>query len=196
MSAPEMSTSPSLLRSLGGPAPAEAWVVFVNQYSPLIENRCRAARLQAADAQDVTAQVFAHLVRALKGFRYDPARRFRGYLTRTVDNAIRTHWRLVSRRPHVVAWGGDGVPEPLADLPAELDDLIRARLDGVARAVELVRFEVGPRAWAAFWLTAVEGVTGGEAAARLETTPAAVYTSKNRVLARLRDVVGLTRAAG
>jgi len=53
-----------------------------------------------------------------------------------------------------------------------------------------VRFEVGPAAWQAFWLTAVDGLSGAEAAARLGQTPAAVFMAKSRVLARLRAAAG------
>lgn len=191
MTAPEFSTSPTLLRSLYGPAAGAAWAVFVQRYAPLVDERCRSAGLQPADAEDVRQQVFAHLVTALAGFRYDPARRFRGYLTRAVDNAVRTRWRELARRPGLVGRGGDdAVPEPLAALPAELDDLIRDRLAAVARAVEAVRFEVGADAWGVFWLTAVEGLSGEEVGTRLGKKPSAVYTAKSRVLARLRAVVG------
>lgn len=186
----EMSTCPTLLRSLGGSADAAAWRVFVERYTPLIDERCRNARLQSADCDDVRQQVFAQLVKALIGFRYDPARRFRGYLSQTVDNAIRTRWRL-ARRSGVIGLGDRDVPEPLAALPAELDDLIRNSLQSVSRTVEKVRFVVGPEAWAAFWLTAIDGLSGEEAGARLGKQPSAVYMSKSRVLAKLRTAVGM-----
>lgn len=186
MSVPETSTSPTLLRSLFGPAPESAWASFVELYAPLVDDRCRRARLQPADCEDIRQRVFARLVIALRGFQYDPARRFRGYLSRVVDNAIRTHWRELSRRPGAVGRGGPELPEPLAALPDELDELIRQQLENEARSIETVRFEVGPEAWAAFWLTAVEGLSGEEAGERLGKRPSAVYMAKSRVLARLR----------
>lgn len=185
----EPSTSPTLIRALAGPAADAAWAVFVERYTPLVDERCRKVGLQAADADDVRQQVFAQLVKALAGFRHDPARRFRGYLSRVVDNAITTQWRELARRPGSVGRGGD-LPEPLAELPGELDDLIRDRLAEVVRAVERVRFEVGPGDWAPFWLTAVEGLSGDEVALRLGRKAAAVYVAKSRVLKRLRQSLG------
>ena len=185
----EPSTSPTLIRALTGPAADAAWAVFVRRYTPLVDERCRRAGLQAADADDVRQQVFAQLVKALAGFRHDPARRFRGFLSRVADNVIRTRWRELARRPGSVGRGGD-LPAPLAALPGELDDLIRDRLDEVVRAVERVRFEVGPDDWAAFWLTAVEELGGEEVGQRLGRKASAVYVAKSRVLKRLRESLG------
>ncbi len=186
MNAAESSTSPTLLRALSGSASSTAWSVFVGRYTPLVNERCRRAGLQVADIDDVRQQVFAQLVKALAEFHYDPARRFRGYLSRVIDNAIATHWRQLARRPGSVGRGGD-LPEPLAALAGELDDLIRERMAVVMRVVEHVRFEVGPEVWAAFWLTAIEGLSGDEAAVRLGKKASAIYVAKSRVLMRLRE---------
>src|SRR3954451_15538079 len=141
------TTSPTLLRLLALPGSDEAWEVFIDRYGPLIDDRCRRAGLQPADADDIRAGIYAHLVRSLRSFRHDPVRRFRGYLQRVVDNAIRTHWRTLRRRPGWVGRGGDAddtPPGPLAALGAELDEQILARVDGVLRVVDQVRVEVGP----------------------------------------------------
>ncbi|MBP3954789.1 sigma-70 family RNA polymerase sigma factor [Gemmata sp. G18] len=189
MNISDASTDPALMRSLVGPASTAAWQVFVAQYTPLINERCRKAGLQPSDTDDVRQQVFMQLLKALDGFHYDPARRFRGYLSQAVDNALRSRWRVLGRRPEWVGFGGD-IPEPLASLPSELDDLIRERLQNVWRVVERIRYEVGTEAWAAFWLTTVEGLPGEEAAERLGKKASAIYMSKSRVLTRLRDAVG------
>src|SRR5437870_3519243 len=48
-------TSPTLLGRLRQPADDQAaWAAFVDRYGPLILGWCRAARLQDADAEDVT----------------------------------------------------------------------------------------------------------------------------------------------
>src|SRR5690348_7237420 len=126
-------------------------------------------------------------------FRLDPAHRFRGYLQTVVDNAIRTYWRVLSHRPGWVGTGGDGpdaVPEPLSTLGAELDDEIQERLGRVLREVDRVRFEVGPSAWGAFWLTTVDGLPAAQAGERLGMSAAAVYMAKSRVVRRLREQAG------
>ncbi|HYT94076.1 MAG TPA: hypothetical protein VEL76_35500 [Gemmataceae bacterium] len=43
--------------------------------------------------------------------------------------------------------------------------------------------------WRAFWLLAVEGKTGKEAARALGMTLAAAYMAKSRVLARLKEEI-------
>lgn len=187
------STSPTLLRMLALPGSDEAWRTFVDRYGPLIEAHCRRAGLQQADVDDVRAEVCGKLVEAMEGFQYDPARRFRGYLRRIVDNVIRSHWRVIRRRPGWVGRGGDGddeMPEPLASLGDELDLRIQSRLDDVARLVERVRFEVGPTNWRAFEMIAVERVAGAEVARQLGKSVAAVYVAKLRVRDRLLAAVG------
>lgn len=188
------TTSPTLLRLLGLPGNDEAWTAFVEKYNPLIEDRCRRAGLQPADVEDVGAEVRLKLIEAMKGFQYDPARRFRGYLQCVVDNVVRTHWRVLKRRPGWVGRGEDGddsIPEPLASLGDELDRQIQSLMGDVERAVERVQFEVGPDQWRAFELTAVEGLSGAEAAERLGKSIAAVYMAKRRVRGRLQAEAGI-----
>ena len=190
------TTSPTLLHLLILPGSDEAWAQFVERYGPLVDRRCRAARLQAADAEDIRSAVFAHLLAAFRTFRHDPARRFRGYLQRVVDNAVASHWRTLGRRPGWVGAGGetcDDLPESLAGLGAELDERIRAQTQAMSRLIEGVRATVGTDAWEAFRLTAVEGLSGAEAAEALGKTPAAVFMAKSRVLARLRAAVEASR---
>src|SRR4051794_3316022 len=124
MDAPDSpSTSPTLLALLKGPGSDEAWGRFVRLYQPLLAARCRAAKLQPADAEDVTARVLAKLVTALRSFEYDPARRFRGYLRTVVASALADFWADRRRQPGTVGNGGPdadplaAVPDPLHGLP-------------------------------------------------------------------------------
>lgn len=82
------------------------------------------------------------------------------------------------------------MPDPLASLGPELDERIQSRIEAVSRAIDRVRFEVGPENWRAFELTALDGLPGVEAAERLGKSTAAVYVAKCRVLARLRVEAG------
>jgi RNA polymerase sigma-70 factor (ECF subfamily) len=50
-----------------------------------------------------------------------------------------------------------------------------------------VRLRVAPRTWEAFRLTALEGLSGAEAARRLEMQVAAVYMAKRNVQKKLRE---------
>jgi RNA polymerase sigma-70 factor (ECF subfamily) len=183
------TTSPTLLKRLAMPGADEAWDLFLERYGPLIEARCRQVGLQAADADDVRAAVLARLVPTFRRFRHDPSRRFRGYLQRAVDNAIRSHWRAIRQRPGWIGTGGEGldeIPAPLAGLGAEIDHHVESRVEAAWRVMARLERSVGEESWRAFELTAIEGLSGVEAAARLQKDPSAIYAAKSRVLKRLR----------
>jgi RNA polymerase sigma-70 factor (ECF subfamily) len=106
--APESATSTSLLvRLQQAPADQAAWEEFVRRYGARIHGWGRGWGLQEADAQDVSQDVLLKLVRAMQAFRYDPARRFRGWLKTVAHHA----WQDLARGRKVIAAGGD----PAAD---------------------------------------------------------------------------------
>ena len=79
---------------------------------------------------------------------------------------------------------------PRDRLPETDDDetnIVSERQMLARRAAELIRNEFEPRTWQAFWLTAVEQHSAGDAAARLGTTAGAVRQAKYVVLRRLRE---------
>lgn len=93
-------TRASLLSRVRDPSDAVAWGEFDAAYRDLIIRYCRAKGLQVADAEDVRQLVMLSLSRALRTFEYQPARgRFRGYLYRTVRNAITQHIARPKNRP-------------------------------------------------------------------------------------------------
>jgi RNA polymerase sigma factor (sigma-70 family) len=190
------STSPTLLHLLGCPGHEDAWRTFLELYGPFIGGRARRAGLQSADVDEVTSRVLASLLSAMPGFRYDPARKFRGYLTTVADNAVKRWWLEHHRRPGTQGKGGDddhallnGVPLPdsLASLGGELDDQIRRRAAWAGRLMELVRGQVEPETWEAFRLTALDGVPAAEAAGRLGKSVGAVYMARSRVVKLLKQ---------
>src|SRR5438067_1653747 len=94
-----MNTTPvSLLERLcHADAEQAAWQQFVELYTPLLCQWARRLGLQNHDAADLVQEVFAVLVRKLPNFRYDPDRRFRGWLwTITVNKARERHRRLAA----------------------------------------------------------------------------------------------------
>jgi RNA polymerase sigma-70 factor (ECF subfamily) len=190
--ASELRTSATLLFRLRGPATdQQAWAELVNRYGPLVRGWCLHWRLQEADAQDVTQTVLTKLVARLREFDYDPARSFRAYL-KTV--ARRTWQELVEGRRRAGAGGGDTAHlELLAGVEAR-DDLAR-RLDAeydrelLDAAVARVRARVEPHTWEAFRLTAQEGLSGADAAARLGLSLFVVFKAKSKIRKMLRDEI-------
>ena len=97
----------------------------------------------------------------------------------------REHQRFVkkaARQPEALA-AGDDIPAP--DEFADWDAAVRPQL--VAAALEDLKADVSETTWQAFHLTAVEGLSGEQAADRLGITRAAVYLARGRVLARIRE---------
>jgi RNA polymerase sigma factor (sigma-70 family) len=185
----DSKTSSTLLTRLAlFPLDQAAWEEFVERYGPSVLGWCRRWGAQEADAQDVTQVVLAKLAVQMRHFTYDPSRSFRSWLRTVARNA----WRdsLDSRRPDA-AGGGGRVFDLLADQKAR-DDLIdrlekQFDLELLEEAVRRVRGRVQPHTWNAYEMTAVEGLSGAEAATRLGLKIATVFAAKANVLKMLRE---------
>jgi RNA polymerase sigma-70 factor (ECF subfamily) len=190
------STFLTLLRDLGTPEnQADAWRVFLQRYSPLLESWCRRLGLRHSDVDEVTARVLAKLAQVMPTFQYDPSRRFRGYLRTVVYHAV-YDFQKESERPGARGSGDSDVRASLEELAApasldsvagELDAVLVRDLDHARQAAERVRAGVDDKTWQAFWLTAVEGLPAADVAARLGIKVANVYVYKNRVAKKLRE---------
>ena len=75
-------TSPTLLRRTADWLDHAAWQEFVARYNPLIESWCREYCLDDDLAGDVSQLFWIELADKMRSFRYDPSRRFRGWLPR------------------------------------------------------------------------------------------------------------------
>jgi RNA polymerase sigma-70 factor (ECF subfamily) len=184
-------TSWSLLRSVQDGSP-EGWRRIVDLYAPVVARWCRRWGLQAADVENVLQDVFLTVARHLATFRDDRGSgRFRAWLSTITRSRLSDHHRRAGREPAAV--GGDEGRRRLEELAAPGDD---GQVDPVfrdlelRRALDLVRVEVAPSTWDAFWQTAVEGRTAEDAAAVLGLSPGAVRLAKLRVLRRLRRLLG------
>jgi RNA polymerase sigma-70 factor (ECF subfamily) len=194
--APESVTSTTLLvRLQQSPADQAAWAEFVGRYGRRIHGWCRQWGLQESDAQDVTQTVLLKLLHALQTFSYDPSQKFRSWLKTVTHHA----WQdLVRSRRQVAAGGEPAADDPLQTLAAR-DDLA-ARLEAayeqemLDQALERVRARVQPQTWDAFHLTAFDGLSGADAAARLGMPVTSVYKAKSNVQklleAEVRDLEG------
>ena len=170
------------------PLDQAAWEEFVKRYGPSVLDWCRRWGAQEADALDVSQVVLSKLAVQMRHFAYDPSRSFRSWLRAVALNA----WRdsLDARRPDAASGETERL-ERLHGLEAR-DDLMRRLeeqfdLELLEEAGRRVRVRVQPRTWHAYELTAVESVSGAEAAARLGMSVAAVFTAKASVLRMLRE---------
>jgi len=188
------STSPTLLGRLQRDvADQEAWRQFVRRYGPRIYHWCRRWNLQEADAQDVTQNVLLKLVAKLRHFRYDPARSFRGWL-KTVTHHALSDFLDEGRKagaPNLLPLDEDAARESLVQcLEEEFDQEL------LEEAMARLQLRVAPNKWEAFRLTALDGLSGKEAAVRLNMKVATVFTAKSKVQQLLQQEIQRLENAG
>jgi RNA polymerase sigma-70 factor, ECF subfamily len=158
----------------------DAWEEFVRLYTPLLERVAERLSLRGQDVDEVVQGVLVTLFQNRECFTYARARgRFRAYL-RQVTVSTLTRLLREARR------GGT----PMAELPESVaeDDLER-RWEEEYQALAQVRREIEPATYQAFDLYALQGTDAREVARFLGISVASVYTSKSRVLERLRPLV-------
>jgi RNA polymerase sigma-70 factor (ECF subfamily) len=179
-----MNTTPvSLLERLRQSEQQAAWERFVQLYSPLLCQWARRLGLQGQDAADLVQDVFTVLVEKLPAFRYDPGKRFRGWLWTVTLNKRRERRRQPAPVPQAA-------PEVLDELTGpdtgQAIDEEEYRQYLTRRALELMRSEFHPATWKAFWECVVNERSAAEVARELGLSENAVYLAKGRVLRRLR----------
>jgi RNA polymerase sigma-70 factor (ECF subfamily) len=167
------------------PTDAAAWGQFVQRYGGTIYAWCCRYHLQDADAQDVTQNVFASLLRGLKGFDRSQAE-FRSWLYRIVQNGVRDWCNDPDRREEK---GTELARHLLASQPARRD--LEARL-GEEFDLELlevaeasVRLKVAPQSWEAYRLRCKEGLPLRRAAEQIGIPVGHV----SKYALRVRDMV-------
>jgi RNA polymerase sigma-70 factor (ECF subfamily) len=183
-------TRPSLVVRIRDAADTAAWRLFVDLYGPLVYAFARRHGLQDADAADLTQEVMRSVAGAVRSLDYDPRRgSFRSWLYTVARSRLLDFHR---RRPPLGS-GDSAVQAVLDDVPArpepdpDWDRDYERRV--FAWAAEQVRDEFRESTWQAFWLTAVDGRTGEEAAQQLGLSLGAVQVAKSRVLSRLKATV-------
>lgn len=189
---PDSVTSITLLGRLQQtPSDQAAWVEFVARYGWRINRWCREWGLQEADCQDVTQTVLMKLLKAMQSFRYDPSQKFRAWLKTITHHA----WQDLVRGRRKMVEGGKAASDDdlLQSLAArdELGEQLEAAYEQelVECALVRVRPRVRPPTWEAFRLTALEQLSGAEAAAQLGMAVTSVYKAKSNVLKLLEAEV-------
>jgi RNA polymerase sigma factor (sigma-70 family) len=172
-----------------GPADERAWREFVDYYAPVIYRWCVRRGLQDTDAQDVTQQVLLKLATKLPTFNYDPDRSFRAWLRTLTHHA----WAdfLTGQdggsAGHPSAWAALATAEARDDLLRRIEDEFDLEL--LEQAMAVVRERVEPATWEAFRLTALEGMSGADAARRLGKQVATVYVLRSNVQKLLQAAI-------
>jgi RNA polymerase sigma-70 factor (ECF subfamily) len=183
-------TRASLLVRIRDTHDKEAWRQFVQVYAPVLYAYARKRGVQDADAADLTQEVLRAV--AAGRLEYDPQRgSFCAWLFTVAHHKLYDF--LARQRRHGQGSGDTGAQDMLEAQPAREEDSALWDQEYEQRlfnwAAEQVRGHFHDSTWRAFWLTAVEGKSGKEAAEALGITVAAVYLAKSRVMARLREEI-------
>ena len=193
-------TRHSLIARLKDPNDQIAWEEFVSIYRPVVLRVATQKGLQPADAEDVAQTVMVSVARAVENWEPDPQRaRFRTWLNRVAVNA--TINSLTRRKPDrgtgqsesmdlLAQHSGSGSPNGNSNDDEE-SELVRLeyRRESFRVAAQQIQSEFAPDTWAAFWLTAVDGVSPQAAAEQLGKKLGSIYTAKSRVMKRLQTRV-------
>jgi RNA polymerase sigma-70 factor (ECF subfamily) len=192
------TTKSSLLLRLCDARDEEAWSHFVRVYAPLVYGYARRRGLQDSDAGDVTQDVLRAILRGAS--KLDGIHR-RGSLRSWLFTVA--HHKIYdlqnSRRRQAQGSGESALLALLHEQPGREDRAAwereyRQRL--YAWAAEQVQAQCSASAWRAFRQTAVEGKAPAAVAEELGITVAAVYLAKSRVMARLKEQIGLWEGDG
>jgi RNA polymerase sigma-70 factor (ECF subfamily) len=180
------------------PANEAAWGEFVDHYGAKIYEWCRSWRLQEADAQDVTQNVLLKLAEKMKEFTYDPARSFRAWL-KTITHHAWSDFLRARQRPGLGS-GDSHVADLLqnTEARADLDQRLEKEYDRelLEEAIVRVRLRVAPQTWQAFRLTALDGLSGAEAARQVPMQVAQVFVARRRVQKMLKEEIARLENAG
>ena len=186
------TTNPSLLNRLGDWRDHEAWVDFVTRYDRVIRLYCRRYRLDSNTTEELCQRVWIDLARRMHTFRYDPGKKFRGWLCRLCQS--RTIDLLRQKKADAMLSLDDqpalslfhpGFDEIEAEEAAPSD---RPLLLVLAEDVQVaVRKRVGEQTWQVFWNIAVEGHPIRETSEGAGISYYAAFAAQKRVGRMLRE---------
>ena len=182
----DATTPPSLVFKLRDHSDAAAWTEFVDVYSPLIYDFCRAHQLQASDAADVTQEVLVRVARAIRTFEYDRAiGLFRDWLARIVLNEIR---RLTKKQTRLEV-ACDDLDQDAGVLESKWNEQFQSYI--FAKALERTKPHFSPETWCIFDMSWLRKLPTEVVASELNVSVNHIYVARSRVLKRLRYEVAI-----
>ena len=167
-----------------------AWVMIVTRYSPKIMTWMLLAGVDSSDAPDLLQDVWRSVLISLKNFRREkPDDTFRGWLRTIAQRRIADYFESRSQQPRNL---------PLAQLESlqsqnlltdEIAANVSERVTLLQKYMQQVESEVKPNTWLVFQMHVIEERSVEEVAAILKIPTYSVYTSKSRVIKRLRELL-------
>lgn len=185
MAADASHTSATILECLRDPSNHQAWADFASRYKSSIKKWCQNRGLQECDADDVSQKLVTEIHVRIKSFHYDPARgRFRDWLFTVTQHACATFLaRDASRKFRELV---DDVASR-TDFDRELQAESQRELLRIAQA--RVQMQVSERDWRIFNELTYKARAAADVGAEYQSSTAAIYMIRHRVLARLKKEV-------
>jgi RNA polymerase sigma-70 factor (ECF subfamily) len=188
-------TSLTLLERIQvNPDDPQAWRLFVDRYQPQIRRWCLAWGMQDSDADDVAQDVLVKLFSALRKFHYDPDRSFRAWLKTVTQHAWSDFLAARRKDPGRMAGPISQIADS-AEAQSDLERRLEAAFDRelLDVAMRRIKARVKPATWDAFQLTAIDGLSGVQAAEKTGIAVAHVFVAKHRVQKMLQEEVRLLK---
>lgn len=165
-----------------------AWQRIVAIYQPFVAGWLRRRGVHPQDAEDLSCDVLAVLVRKLPSFEHAGRNgSFRTWLRTVAGNRAKKFFAAARRG----AAGGEAAGDAIAQLADDTSDLARLWDQEhdehlFRRLLELIEGEFEPRTIAVFRRLVIDEEKAAVVAEETGQSIAAVYAAKSRVLARLR----------
>jgi RNA polymerase sigma-70 factor (ECF subfamily) len=184
-------TRHSMIARLANQADIATWLQFLRVYQAAILRYCRARGLRDSDAEEVCQDVALALARQASDWeKTGRSGSFRAWLFETARRLclkrIRDDQSFVSL---------DAMESEIPDAGEDAEEtLVGQESDDhrdwlLCAAAGIVQAEVASETWQAFWRTTVDGIAPADVATEMGVGVGSVYTSKCRVIARLRRCV-------
>jgi RNA polymerase sigma-70 factor (ECF subfamily) len=189
---PLPETNHALIARLKRPEDELAWQDFAAAYEPFLFRLLLRRGLAETDARDVMQLILLNVCRSLHRWSPDGQERsFRRWLSGLSRNTLLKFLRHQKLEPR--GHGGSDFLLAQTELPELIDATDQERQDYEREifryAAELVQREFRPASWHAFQTTAIEGRSVDDVAAELKVERGAIYMSRSRIMARIRQKV-------
>ena len=164
-----------------------SWTEFDTRYHGLLYNYARARGASHDVAEEIVQEVELAIFKSIGNFEYDAGKgRFRGYLRRSVANALNRRFARESRQPR--SFDTQEQDYALAE-DDQMDEIWENewRRHRIRRAMERISNSVDPGTIDAFVMHVLEEQSVESTCAALGITRDNLYQIKRRILSRLQE---------
>ncbi len=179
-------TPATLLHRLCEEPASGDWERFVRLFTPLLRRWAMRFGVSDSSIEDLLQELFVVLIQKLPEFRYDPSRSFRAWLWTVFRHSTVAWQQRQSRRGLLLEEleSSEKFSTPDSILEATEAEYRRYLL---SRIVQIVQTDFPETTWRIFQQVVIAGRPGAEVAREFGVTVNAVYLTRSRILARLRE---------